>query len=152
MRCFVKKVFIEISQNSQENTCARARPQASNLLKKKLCYRCFPVNFAKFLRTPFLTEHLLWSNKMKKVERWFFKDPLLFSYGSTNSCGVAISFCGLKSLHIIDKKYDKSGRMLTLDAKVNCKKFLLLNLYQSKTGSEQIKTLARCFEIFTRRY
>ena len=23
-RCFVKKVFLEISQNSQENTCARA--------------------------------------------------------------------------------------------------------------------------------
>ena len=22
-------------------------------LKKRLCHRCFPVNFAKFLRTPF---------------------------------------------------------------------------------------------------
>ena len=27
-------------------------------LFKKLQRRCFPVNFAKFLRTPFLTEHL----------------------------------------------------------------------------------------------
>ena len=34
--CSVKKVFLEISQ------------------------RRFPVNFAKFLRTPFLTEHLWW--------------------------------------------------------------------------------------------
>ena len=25
---------------------------------KSLWHRCFPVNFAKFLRTPFLTEHL----------------------------------------------------------------------------------------------
>ena len=25
-----------------------------------LWYRCFPVNFAKFLRTPFLKEHLRW--------------------------------------------------------------------------------------------
>ena len=25
-----------------------------------LWHRCFPVNFAKFLRTPFLTEHLRW--------------------------------------------------------------------------------------------
>ena len=24
------------------------------LLKKRLWYKCFPVNFAKFLRTPFL--------------------------------------------------------------------------------------------------
>ena len=30
------------------------------LLKKKLWHRCFPVNFVKFLRTPFHIEHLLW--------------------------------------------------------------------------------------------
>ena len=30
------------------------------LLKKKLWRMCFPVNFVKFLRTPFLTEHLRW--------------------------------------------------------------------------------------------
>ena len=44
---------------SQENNCARApfykvaglRPVT--LLKKKLLHRCFPVNFAKFLRTFF---------------------------------------------------------------------------------------------------
>ena len=30
------------------------------LLKKRLWYSCFPVNFAKFLRTLFLTEHLQW--------------------------------------------------------------------------------------------
>ena len=65
-RCSVKKVFLEISQNSQESTCARvsfliklqARP--ATLLKKRLWYRCFPVNFAKFLRTPFSIEHLWW--------------------------------------------------------------------------------------------
>ena len=28
--------------------------EACNLLKKRLSHRCFPVNFAKFLRTPFL--------------------------------------------------------------------------------------------------
>ena len=32
----------------------------ATLLKKRLWYRCFPVNFAKFLRTPFLKEHLRW--------------------------------------------------------------------------------------------
>ena len=62
-RCFIKKFFLEILQNSQENTCANKQtpvktPQPATLLKKKLWYRCFPVNFAKFLRTPFLTEHL----------------------------------------------------------------------------------------------
>ena len=30
------------------------------LLKKRPWCRCFPVNFAKFVRTPFLKEHLGW--------------------------------------------------------------------------------------------
>ena len=32
----------------------------STLLKKRPWHRCFPVNFAKFPRTPFFTEHLRW--------------------------------------------------------------------------------------------
>ena len=47
-RCSVKKVFLEILQNLQENNCAR-----DSFLKNILWYRCFPVNFAKYLRTPF---------------------------------------------------------------------------------------------------
>ena len=58
----LKKVFLKISQNSQENTCARIsfliKLQASTLLKKRLWHSCFPVNIAKFLRPPFFTEHL----------------------------------------------------------------------------------------------
>ena len=30
------------------------------LSKKRLWHRCFPVNFAKFLRSPFYIEHLWW--------------------------------------------------------------------------------------------
>ena len=54
-RCSVRK---ENSKNSQENTCARVSflkraLKACNFIKKRLWHRCFPVNFAKFLRTPF---------------------------------------------------------------------------------------------------
>ena len=52
-RCSVNKLFLEISQTSQENTCARF-----SFLKKRLWHRCFPVNFAKFLRTSFLQNTL----------------------------------------------------------------------------------------------
>ena len=45
-----KKVFLEISQYSQENASAIV----SFSIKKRLQHRCFPVNFAKFLRTSFL--------------------------------------------------------------------------------------------------
>ena len=64
-RYSVKKVFLEISQNSHENNCSRVsfliQLQApATLLKERLWCRCFSVNFAKFLRTPFFTEHLRW--------------------------------------------------------------------------------------------
>ena len=78
---------------------------------------------------------------MKKKWKDDFKDPLFFSHGSTNSCGVAIGFCGLKSLHTIDKKSDENGRILITDAKVNDEKLLLVNLYNSNAKSEQNKAL-----------
>ena len=34
--------------------------RSATLLKKSLQHGCFPVNFAKFLRTLFFTEHLRW--------------------------------------------------------------------------------------------
>ena len=47
--CLVKKVFLKISQNWQENTCTRA----SFFIKlNSLSHRCFLVNFAEFRRTP----------------------------------------------------------------------------------------------------
>ena len=63
-RCSVKKVFLEISQNSQENTCARASFLIS---KKRLWHSCFPVNFVKFLSTTFFIE-LHWWLLLYKVE------------------------------------------------------------------------------------
>ena len=33
---------------------------AATLSKQRLRYRCFPVNFVKFLRTLFYTEHVQW--------------------------------------------------------------------------------------------
>ena len=60
--CSVKKLFLEIFENSQENTCARVSclMKLHALFKKILWYRCFLVNYVKFLRTSFLTEHLWW--------------------------------------------------------------------------------------------
>ena len=36
------------------------QPWPATLFKTRLWYRCFPVSFAKFLRTPFLIEYLQW--------------------------------------------------------------------------------------------
>ena len=45
-----KKVFLQISQNSQENILCTS----CNFIKKKLWHGCFLVDFAKFL-----TAHIL---------------------------------------------------------------------------------------------
>ena len=47
----------------------------ATLLKKSLLHRCFPVNFAKFLRTPFLQntsgrllqKHLQWGSLLRAL-------------------------------------------------------------------------------------
>ena len=69
-RCSIKKVFLKISQNSQENNCARlARASFLNevaglrpaiLLKMRIWHRCFSATFARFLRRPFFKEHIWW--------------------------------------------------------------------------------------------
>ena len=55
-------MFLKISQNSLENTCARVSflIKLLALFKKRLWHKCFPVNFTKFRRTPRFTEHLRW--------------------------------------------------------------------------------------------
>ena len=54
------KVFSEISQNLRENTCARVSYliKLLNFIKKETLVLVFPVNFVKFIRAPFFTEHL----------------------------------------------------------------------------------------------
>ena len=45
-RCSIKNVSSKIQENSQENTCVRV-----SFLIKRHWHICFPMNFAKFLRT-----------------------------------------------------------------------------------------------------
>ena len=56
LRNFAKFSGKHLCQSLFFNKVAGLRP--ATLLKKRLWHRCFPVNFAKFLRTPFLTEYL----------------------------------------------------------------------------------------------
>ena len=53
-------VLLKFSQKSQENTCVGVFFLTVTFLKERLQHRSFPMNFAKFLRTPFFTEHLRW--------------------------------------------------------------------------------------------
>ena len=53
-------MLLKIPEISQENTCVGAsffKPRPATLSKKRLWHICFPMNFTKFLRTPFFIEH-----------------------------------------------------------------------------------------------
>ena len=53
-------MLLKISQILQENISKVADLICCNFIKKRLKHRCFPVRFAKLLRTLFFTEHLQW--------------------------------------------------------------------------------------------
>ena len=55
---FAKFTGKHLCQSLFFNKVAGFRP--ATLLKERLRHRCFPVNFVKFLRTPFFIEHLCW--------------------------------------------------------------------------------------------
>ena len=54
LEVFYRKGILKSSQNSQEKTFPRV------FFLVKLGHRCFPDNFAKFLRTSLFIEHLWW--------------------------------------------------------------------------------------------
>ena len=65
-RCSVRKMFLEISQNSRENTCARVSfliklqvEVRCNFIKKENLALVFFYEFCKISKNTFFTEHLL---------------------------------------------------------------------------------------------
>ena len=62
--CSVKKVFLKVSQISQENTCARVsflislQADACNFIKKETLAQVFSCEFCEISKNTFLTEHL----------------------------------------------------------------------------------------------
>ena len=63
-----------------------AGPMPASLLKKRLWHRYFPVNFVKFLRTSFLTEHLWWLLLKLELLIWNYcgQHKLPFHYNKTS--------------------------------------------------------------------
>ena len=59
-------------------------PEACNFIKKRLWHRCFPVNFVKFLRAPFLQNNSgrLLALPKSKSNRW--SAHLIFAGVKTN--------------------------------------------------------------------
>ena len=82
LRNFTKFTGKHQCQSLFFNKVAGLRP--ATLLKKRLWHRCFPVNFVKFLRTPFLQNtserRLLYNQKSNFITNSGILVQLLISY------------------------------------------------------------------------
>ena len=67
LRNFAKFIGKHPCQSFFFNKLAGLRP--ATLIKRRIWHKCFPMNFAKFLRTPFLTEHLRQLFLHEKMDR-----------------------------------------------------------------------------------
>ena len=81
------------------------------------------------------------SVKDEKLWNDEFEGQLFFSHGKTNSCGVAIGFVGTKALNILNITRDNLGRILVTEVKIDDSVFVLINIYNANTESEQLHTL-----------
>ena len=81
------------------------------------------------------------SVKDEKIWNDEFGGQLVFSHGKTNSCGIAIGFVGTKALNILNIKRDDLGRILVIEVKTDDSVFVLINIYNANTESEQLLTL-----------
>ena len=74
-RCSIKKVFLKISQNLQENTCARVsfliKLQASvcHFIKKETLALLFSCEFFEISKNTFFREHLWATASVLKFDR-----------------------------------------------------------------------------------
>ena len=64
-----------------------------------------------------------------------------FSHGSSNSCGVLITFYGNQDITVKKKLSNKKGRVLALDVRIGDSDFLFINIYNANTEKEQVSVL-----------
>ena len=65
-----------------------------------------------------------------------------FSNGKANSCDIGTRFCRKNSFDLIDQKSDENGRILITEPKISEDNFIVINIYNSNTELEQLKTFS----------
>ena len=65
--------------------------------------------------------------------------PVFFSHGTSNSCSVLIAYLGKTTFVLNKHKTDKAGRMFILDVMLDGDHYILINLYNGNTETEQFK-------------
>ena len=71
-----------------------------------------------------------------------FKGEISFLYGTTSSGGVMISYIGSKKFSVNKICKDNNGRVLIIEAEIETGTFILLNLYNPNSETEQLQILS----------
>ena len=69
-----------------------------------------------------------------------FKGEVFFSYGTTSSWGVMIGYVGSKKFSV--NKICKDNNVLIIEEEIETGTFILLNLYNPNSETEQLQTLS----------
>ena len=70
-----------------------------------------------------------------------FSGPVFYSHGTSNSCGVLITFFGENKICVNSQITDKHGRILIVDITLDGFEYILVNIYNANTESEELKVL-----------
>ena len=123
LEVFYKKVVLRnFAKFTRKHLCQ------SLFFKKRLCYSCLPVNFAKFLRTSFLRNtsgRLL----LNKSIYWFLHDKKKNRHYSVNTLNVfKINIKKSRTAARNDTWAEFSWKYTDLVLKVNCKETYYISL------------------------
>ena len=111
-----------------------------NLLKKRL-------KLIEYFKSKITTHGILLLQETHSSsddeQKWHdnFGDNTSFSHGKRNSCGVLISYVRTHNFVVSNQKTDNDGRILILDVTINDVNFVLINLYNANTETEQVSVL-----------
>ena len=109
--------------------------KVATLFKNRLWLRCFPVNFVKFLRPPFLTQHLRWliltnQNLLQCLETYSEPKHLKLNFFCKNiySYKLLIIFAKSSILDIkLSSEYSSGFRSCNYFL-FHCNKYIIVNL------------------------
>ena len=86
---FYQRLFFNKSLFFNKVACLRP----ATLFKKRLWYRRFPVNFAKFLRIPFYTDYLQWLFLCSQILPFYLLSILILFRGGSRAAATSKMEC-----------------------------------------------------------
>ena len=73
-----------------------------------------------------------------------FNGQVFFYHGTISPCGVLIGYLGKTSFVFNKQKIDKVGEILIVGVTLDTEQYILINLYNANTKTEQLRSFNAC--------